>query len=48
MSAQEKTQQIIDLPGGSGTAHYTAWLVKNTCDEQPISQAFSWLELASR
>lgn len=44
---QEKTPQINDLQGGSGTANYTAWLVSNRYEKQPMSQDFTWPELAS-
>lgn len=47
MSAKEKTPQIRDLQGGSGTANYTAWLVASRQDNHPVSQDFTWPELAA-
>lgn len=46
MSSQEKTPQISDLQGGSGTADYNAWLVKNKRDGQPVLRKMAWPELA--
>lgn len=45
--SQEKTPQINDLQGGSGTANYTAWLVRNKQDGQPKPRKMAWPELAA-
>lgn len=44
--SQEKTPQINDLQGGSGTANYTAWFVRNKQDGQPKPREMAWPELA--
>lgn len=46
MSSQEKTPQISDLQGGSGTANYTAWIVRDKRDGQPKPREMAWPELA--
>ena len=44
--SQEKTPQISDLQGGSGTANYTAWIVGSKRDGQPKPREMAWPELA--
>lgn len=44
--SQEKTPQIRDLQGGSGTANYTAWLVSSKRDNAPKPREMAWPELA--